>query len=432
MAGVPDDGLVKAGPWPAGVNNLAKEGLLPEGALREADNIDLDKAGYAGRRVGYLRSYAGTLVHSLWSHDHLDFGLFVDSGQLHAIRADESVEALGITVGDQPLSYALINDRVFWSNAVACGLLTLDLQAWEWAAQQPDGQPDAAPEPGYGLHPGQYQVAITYTDALGRESGSTLAVVVDVPEGHGIRLASIPMPADLTATPITNIYLTDANDQVLRLHSSQPSGMSIAVIGQQAKGRAISTQLLRAMPAGHIVRSGSGRQFVARLREVLWSPSLRYGMLDPARNRIRYPDAIDMMEPVGSGTPGAGVFVAAGKRTVWLGGADPQAFTQTIAHSSGVVPGSSMTVSAAVLGLERSDDVLVWLARNGHFCVGLPGGQVMQLKLGEAVVNDASRAAVMFREHDGLQQLVAALRGSRKQGLAIADKLVAHVIHEDP
>lgn len=436
MAGIRDRALIGMGPWPAGVNNLAREGRLPTDengravALREADNIDLDRAGFARRRGGTERFYEGTLSHSLWGHDALPFALFVDDGELQAVEPDGGVTALGVAMGNLPVSYDLFGDRVLFCNAMASGMIGLDMQPRAWAAEQPAGQPHAATIAGYGLNPGQYQVAITFSDDLGRESGQALAaVVVDVADGQGIQLTDIPVPQS-AATVRVNVYLTDANDQVLRLHSSLPAGTTTTIIGAPAQGRAAMTQFLTTMPAGAHVRLLNGRQFVADGRYLRWSPPMRYGLTDRSQNVIRFNAPIDMVQPAGQGTQSAGLFVAAGKRTYWLGGPDPAQWSQTIANGHGTVPGSALEVSGAVLGFDSAAPVAFWLARNGQFVVGLPGGQAMPLKRGEFVANDADRAAVLLREQAGISQIITALRGPRANTFAVSDRAVAHVIYE--
>lgn len=63
-----EEELPRAGPWPAGVNNLAPEGRLPTDengrptVLREADNVDLTTAGYGKRRQGSESCFSGVLI----------------------------------------------------------------------------------------------------------------------------------------------------------------------------------------------------------------------------------------------------------------------------------------------------------------------------------------------------------------------------------
>lgn len=428
---VSDDELRSVGPWPAGINNVAKEDRLPRDeagaplALRDAKDVDMDTPGWVRRRRGYQRFHDGELTHSLWSSKELAFGLFVDGGVLHALFEDERVQSLGVELGTLPVSYTLINDRIYFTNRSACGMVTLALETHAWAPHQPAGVPTVSLVTGYALDPGLYQVAVTFTDLLGRESGCGKAAAIDVPAEHGIALASIPQPSDPSATPIINVYCAGPNDQVLRLYTSIPAGTTSGMIGQVANGRSMTTQFLQPLPAGQIVRSVNGRQYVAVGREVLYSDPLRYGLFNPVSNRIRFDSTVDLLEPAGND----GLFVAAGKRTYWLGGRDPAEFSQNIRRGAGAVKYSSTRVPGTVLGMQSEEDLPVWLASSGHFCVGMPGGTVVVLKEQEAVVPNADRAAVMFRSENGLQQIVAALRGPRAQGLAVSDRPVAHVLY---
>lgn len=436
MAGVPDSRLRRAGPWPLGVDNLSTEGDLAKDdfgriiALREAVNVDLDATGWPKRRRGRDSLRACTLGHSGWSDRHLTFGLFVDNGELHALYEDLTASPLGVNVGNLPVSYALINDRVYFTNATTSGLITPDMQAWSWAPEQPTGQPLLTPSAGASLAPGQYQVVVTFTDLLGRESGSSLATAVDVAEGQGITLDSVPQPGDVVATPTINIYCTGANDQVFRLYASMPSGIGTGVITARAEGRPLRSHLLHAMPPGHIVRGGHGRLWVAVGNTLLWSDPLRYGMYRPAANRMRFNAPIDVMEPVGDGESGAGVYVAAGDITYWYAGSDPARFDQRTALRTGARPGSSAYAPASAFGDDTDEQVTVWLGKNGTFYRANPGGNPAVLNR-TGLVDAADRAAVFFREERGMQHLVAALRGARTQNLAVTDRAYAHVVHRD-
>lgn len=435
MAGVRDNRLATQGPWPLGVNNVADENALPTDefgarvALREADNLDLTAEGWPRTRPGSEQVAPGTLMHSLWADPAFAFGLLVDDGMLCRVDPTARVQALGIAVGNLPLSYTRINDRIYFSNATHCGMVLADGTIWPWAPEQPSGQPALATLPGSALAPGLYQVAVTFLDALGRESGSTFAAAIEVPENSELVLTEIPQPQDPIATPTVQVYCTDANDPVLRRALSLPAGITTATIFAPATGISLPSQFLRPMPPGQIVRTGHGRQWVARGREVLWSEPLWFGMTR-ATNRIRFDDTVMLLEPVGDGAAG-GVYVAAGHRTYWMAGNTPADFNQRFVMSCGIVPGSALRIPGVALGIADPDDQIVWLARNGKFCVGAPNGQVITLKDNEAAIDNADRAAVLFREQDGLRQLIAALKGPRRNGLAVSDRPIARVIHED-
>ena len=427
MAGVADSRLYKAGPWPRGISNATEEGVLPLNdfgtrpiALRDAVNVTLTANGTPARRDGAEKVLDVALGHSLWSDHKLPFGLLVDNGVLHAIHPGGARTSLAYDAGNLPISYALVNDRVFFTSPAGCGQVTLDLAVQPWAPAAPDGQPLIAAASGGTLPVGTYQVAVTFTDASGRESGSTLAVAVNVEDNGAIAVSAIPQPP---AGSMVNVYCTAANDGVLRQALVLVPGILAANITMPATGRPLQTQFLDALPAGHIVRFGHGRQWVARGNELLWSDPLRYGQYNPATNRMRFDGEIELLEPLGDGGAGAGVFVCANNRTYWLDGADPAEFRQRIVAHEGAVPGSSWREGGLAFGREANDTVVLWLSRKGTFRLGTPGGGVTDPNP-TALVDDASRAAVLRRTGAGLEHLVVALRAPQAQVAAVADTCV--------
>ncbi len=431
MAGVRDRDLRRVGPWPAGINNIVEENRLPTDedgnriALREAENVDLSAVGEPSRRDGYHLVVPADLGHSGFSHPLLSAALYVSHGNLHAFDIDESARDLGVSVGTSPVSYALIGTHVFFCNREVSGILAADLRYVPWAPEHPAGQPTVNLEAGFGLDPGRYQVAITFVDELGRESGSTLAVAIDVPPGHGLRLSNIAEPTE-PSTVLVNVYLTKANGEVLLRQATLPAGVTEYLVAAGPQGRALETQFLVPLPPGQITRVFQGRQFVACGRELLWSPAMRYGMFNPGKNRIPFPADIDAVIPV----PNAGLMVASGPKTYWLAGVDPDAFGTVVAYGAGAVPASDVEAPGTAVSAQRTDPVIVWLARDGQF-VYADGGRVVPLNLRRAVVDDATRAAPLYREQAGLQQIVMGLRGASQQSLAIRDKAIAHVIYAD-
>lgn len=432
MAGVPDESLLNLLPA-VGIANLGKETSATPQTLREAVNVDLTKEGTPRRRDGRTRLVAGTGVHSLWSDDKFPRALYVNGDQIVALwpTGETTPIANGLALG-VPVSWALINDRVFWSNGVQSGLITPELDVLPWGPEAPAGQPALEATAEGGLDAGGYQVAITYRDMLGRESGTGLAATVQVEQGGGIRLTGIPVPGPTSAITTVRIYRTGADDSSLRHVMDLPAGITSVILGVRDRGRALETQHHVAMPPGHIVRYGHGRQWIARGNELLWSPTMRYGLWSPATARLRFGSEIDMIECVGDGTEGAGVFVSSGERTYWLSGANPENFTQRIAYPHGAVRGSSMLVRGSAWGIETAEYVAAWLARSGVFCTGVPGGSVLRMKEAEAVTGVGERGASLFREKNGIRQFLTALSGrTDAPGLRVGDRAVARTLRHD-
>jgi len=410
-----------------GIHNLSQEWTDQPDSLREAVNIDIDRQGNPSTRAGRTLLVACTQGNSLWSDPLLPFALYVDHTTMHAVFQDMSTDV--VQTGMAPgldVSYALVNGNVLWSNGLQSGVVAPDFECYPWACPQPGGQPLLALMANAGeLGPGTVQVAITFVDRFGRESGSTLATSIDVDGTNAVILSNIPQPADPSLVPQIRVYATAPGGEVLERAGTIAAGTTTYVIGARPTGRAMQTQFLQPLPPGQIVRRFNGRQIVARGNLLLWSPALRYGLYDPAKHFTRFPTTVDAVEPVGEGTNEAGLYVAAGDRTYYLDGTDPATWKQAIKYPYGIIPGSSAQTPAEHWGIESKERIPAWLAKNGLFCVGLSRGQVVSFKAGEAVASNAEAGASLFREINGIRQFLTALRAPLPLNLKIGDVATA-------
>lgn len=415
-----------------GLNNRDKEVSLPPGTLREAVDVDLDKAGKVSSRRGYTAPLVDcTLGHSLWADPKglFPFALYGDGDALHALNPDLTTELLrtGLSVG-LDVSYARINDDVFWSNDAECGMVTAMGEALPWACEQPAGWPALSAIDG-ALGAGQVQAAVTFADVRGRESGALLAEAIELGAGQGVRLSNIPQPNDPATTPQIRVYVTAGDDRALYHAVNLPAGTTSADVAQPPTGRLLATQFLQPMPPGHIVRYWNGRQLVARGRFILWSPALRYGLTHIGHMHVGLRKRLTLMEPVEG--DGAGVYASDGSRVIFMAGADPAAWVPKPVSAYGAVRGSAMLTPASAWGIESKQWVPAWLGTDGLFTVGLPGGTVVTFKQDEFTGAVGDRAASLFRESDGLMQFITAQRGATRRRLGVADQAVARVFRED-
>ena len=228
------------GPWPAGINNLSDEASMPRNQaralpfLREATNVDLDPTGWPSRRLGYARVITGTRTHSAWSNPYFPWGVYVDAGTMHAVTpglATNTTLATGLAAG-LPVSYCRINGSAVWSNGTQRGQIDANLGLSDWACPSPNGQPTAVLGSG-ALDPGSYQIAVTFFDSHGRESGASLAVALDVPAAGAIVLTNIPQPLSSTLVPLIRIYATGGNDRDLKAVVTLPTGTTSYTIAQR-------------------------------------------------------------------------------------------------------------------------------------------------------------------------------------------------------
>lgn len=425
MAGQP----IEFDGFPRGLDNLHREDSLKLGSLRAAVNIDLDANGRPARRRGQQRVITGG-VHSATAC----FGalIAVVDGFLRAYSTDTYAVQATIQSGlsDRRLSYAHTPHRSFWSDGVL--LRAFDsafVDTAPWPAEPGWAQSATVVEQG-GLFAGTYQVAITQVDAYGRESGAGRAELVEgVGTNGGILLEDLPSPAGAVSL---RVYATDANGDVLRLVGETPPGSPQYLVVWAPRGQVLepNIQWLSPMPAGQAMCFHTGRLWVASGRTLYFSEPMRYGAMLPD-NRITFAEDIALLAPTGTG-PDAGLYVAAGKRTLYLAGTDPRNAPLTAARATGAVPGTAFSVhtsafSAAYETLPQTMAV-VWVSTDGVFCLGLPGGSVLPMTEKRVVLpRDAESGALMVRDEGGLSQVVATVSGGDTSRAGASDKLVGTI-----
>lgn len=431
-AKIPEEQLITLSEFPGGVNNVAREDSLPPGTLRAAVNVDLLGTGKIRRRPGYTRVISGTRMHSVYANPEFPWLLYCDNGSLYATDRTTTIEVRSGLAPSRDLSYAYANRCVWWSNGLVTGRVTEAATDAAWGVENPKSQPLLAAVDGGALQAGWYQVAVTFIDTNGEESGSTLAAMIEVGTNQAITLTSIPQPTSADVM-LVRIYLTPCNGDVFYRFRDLAVGMTSTTITNVTAihGKVLDSQFLDAMPPGNMVAYYNGRLLSASGRTVWFSEPMRYGLCRASDGFWSFPGDIRMIAPVGQGGNG-GIYVATGTHTFYLAGAEPGQSQRLVAYAYGAVEGSvcyapgSAFAGDAALG---SDLVPVWVATNGVFVAGGPQGRAVPLTENRLSLPDHDRGASIFREWRGARQVVSALRGARAgETFGARDVAVAEVV----
>lgn len=396
-----------------GIDNRNPETKTKAGYVRDLLNVDPTRDGqFPRRRAGYASAFhAGSRVHSAWGDGLFPWLLWVDDGVLYGVQHKGDMPTPLLTgLSGERMSYAAVNSEVYFSNGEQSGLIRMDGEVYPWACEVPNGQPNGNASASTGR-----QVAVTYRDMLGRESGTGRATIIS-----GDVVTGIPQPQTFGIVAV-RIYASEPDGDVLYHALDVPVGITSATLPTKLKGKALATQFHEPLPAGHMVSAAHGRLFVARDKTLYWSEALRYGQGVLAENYIRFESRISLMAAVGDGTGGAGVLIADAERTYFLGGADPDKWVRPIVYPHGAVEGVQACASGEVWGMETTVPVPSWLAKNGQFCVGLPGGQVAAYNANVCSTDTADIGAALIRDVDGQRHMLASMLNSR-QGAGISDK----------
>lgn len=408
--------------FPAGINNRAPETKLPNGTARGMVNLDISD-GVLALRHGRTLLYPDVGIHSLWSHDGLDFALYVQNDTLYYLG--EAGERTVLREGLQPreMSYTHVNGRVYYSNGVDTGCVTAMGTTQSWGVETPRDVYQATAATGGGLPAGEYQVSLTFV-AGKEESAAPPSQLVTVDDNGSIVLTGLPSAASPDVTAL-RVYVSNANDPRLFHARDVALGMPSVTLVAGSRGRALDTQFLLPAPPGRFLLAKNGRIFSASGRLLRWTESLRYGLYDPANNYLVAAKPITALtSPDG---PGLTLYIGTATKTYVFQGDDIADARLVSAAHTGIAQGSVVMAPHEMLGLEGITYACpVWIGTNGLFYVGTRDG-ILPLNKG-AAATVYGKTAAMLMEHDGSLRYIAAGAGGKTSGLAVSDRVVARVV----
>lgn len=416
--------------WPHGVNNRLREtegvfggdrdprSIPANQALREAINVDLTRMGRPLRRDGYDLVEPG-FTHSLWSDPQLDWGLVVREGWLARVRPRGELEPLEEVHPYAPMSYAVANGVAYYSNGIDRGRVDA-MGPLHWGLDRP-AKPELTVTQSGALDPGTYRVALTYEDSTGEEHGASQEATTHVAKGEGLRVTAFgPWPPEALWA---RVYVSRPEGEVL-YHAVSLAAPGSAVIDPSMleRGMELETAEMRAPSPGHIVRYFSGRMYIARRDTIIFTEPLRYSLTRPSQGVYMFPSDVTLMEPVLDG-----IYVGFEGGVVFIAGTDPYQVEQVNVLQHSPVPRASTMIPGESVGA-NSAHVPVWWGKDGAMVAGLPGGQVEQLTKDRLATPRFASGAVMYREREGMAQVVSSLhRGGEPSMAGASDSAVAEV-----
>jgi hypothetical protein len=392
MANAP--GTIKFGPF-LGMNNRLPDTKLrtKDGAyVRNAVNVDFNTEGFM----------------SFWSDGLTAF--YVDYDTLYLLDAAMNRVALltSLTPGI-PMSYALNAKDYFCSNGIVIQRIT-DGFLYPAAVLTPQWLPTITIGDG-SLRAGRYSFVFTNISEDGEESGSTVPIQLELPENSAVTFANIQGPY-----AYTGFYVTPLNGDQYYLASLLPTSeatLTLSVI--PAQGRRCQTVLLAPMPPGNIVRSLNGRLLVASGNTLYYSEAYS-PLYNPARNYVQFPVPITVVEPCNNG------FYVCADQTYWVAGDILTAELNPVLPYGGIL-GTGCDVP--------NENAVFWMSPRG-IVKGTQDGVVTNLQEGTNVVSSGTIGASLFREANGMKQLLVSKIGTANSAvLAARSWMEGEVIRKD-
>ena len=411
-----------------GINNVDPPERLKndsEGSeLRAAVNVDIDKTGRVSRRDGYVKRYAGTNTHSLWSNGRVT--LFVEDGTLKSLDT-ETWQATAIRTGMTrfgKVAYQDVFGDVYYTDGNQTGVYTREGVDTVMGIPTPPTKPVLVP--GSGILPaGWYGVVFTAVDGAGRESGPTFAEFVELPNEGSIEVSGLPTV--VAGASGINIYMTKPGGDVFYKHTSVNfAGMPASVtLSSLPTGHILRTKDLQPMPAGHMLMFHQQRLYVAADYVVYFSEPYNYGLTNIVKNFIQMPSRITMMQPVEDG-----FFISSEDEGVYIvNGRDPEQFSMRKVSDYHAVEGTGVEVPRETFQEGSGGRVCMWVSKDGIYA-GMQGGSVKNLTQGKYAVRHGEEGIAVFRNKDGINQVLNVVKANDDPaaGVYTLDVAVAEIV----
>jgi len=404
-----------------GLNNVADPTELGPEELVAAENVDISDRGRLKRRPGFTQVHSGT-VHSLWSNRVEDIALFVEGTDLKRLSVDDAgnytVSELRSGVAAVAMSYADAAGDVYYSNGYDTGMIR-DGVSRPWGVKTPAAQPTLSAAAG-ALPPGRYQVAITYVDDLGRESGARMGAFIELTTNRAIQCSGIPSSGEATITTV-RVYCTPVDGDMFYRVAEVPDGTSSVRIGVGYWTIPLATQFLSEPPVGTIVRYVAGRVAVVSGNAVYLSEALSYHLFNLRKWFFQFPAPITMAAPVRDG-----LYISA-DRLYWLPVGSEDAPLGWLADYK-AIPGTDVQIGGDDVGDGTVESHVLFMTEKGP-CYGGPGGAFKNLTNTRVAYPEAVSGASVVRDQRGMSQFITSVRRTDSDGnVYTSDRAEATVI----
>jgi len=404
-----------------GLNNVLRPERTPEDYLKEALNVDIDKSGGIQKRKGYERVIAG-YVSSMWSDNDRCFAV-VDEN-LVEINTDLSLTQIRPSIGDINLSFDSVGDDYYFVSRYLNGAISKDGSYRPFGITPPAHNGNLIKVLG-NLPEGFYQVALTYEDSEGRESGARVAAMIHISGIGGIKIDNIPPSDELTDYRV-NIYVSTTNGQILYKYSSvNKNTTSFTIITGTERGVVpLNSFNVRPAPKGTIVKYAHGRMWIADENFLWYSDphSLEWFQYDSSFFTFRDPIRAIMPTEGGMWVASDGLYYIAGK--------DPNKASVSLKEKVKVVEGTECLVSGAYIFIENTPIGYKWLVTTdkGIF-ICFNDGITLNMTEKNYTFPVADEGTAVFVQESGINRYTTTLK---KKGdstnMAIGDQVTTTVI----
>lgn len=404
-----------------GINNLSRPENTDPSFLKEAVNIDISKDGSVHKRLGFSEVFTGTNSHSIWSNNTDCY--FVDGDVLKYLYSNFTTTNIKTDCYDR-IDYVELNGDVYFTSLSTTGILNGSAYR-QFGIDAPAGQPVLTEGSGF-LVEGRYQVAISYVDADGRESGTTLAGVIDVSDDSSITLSNLKS-SDNADVIYTRIYITTANGETLYYLGDTSDTTSSYIIGDVSH---IITPLdnlgIVSAPKGDLIAYYNGRIYIAVGNVIYASQPYSYEWFRISEDFLMFESDVTMMMPVETG-----MYVGDSNKLYYLGGNDISTFKMVEKEMCQPVMYSNVKIPSGYIRIDNTPLGPKWLfTANEGIYVCMNQGVMFNVTADNVAFPSSYEGSAAFIQQDGINKYVSLLKDQNTDGqnAAIGDLVTADIV----
>lgn len=380
--------------WPSGIDNRSADSDVPRSALRDAVNVDILSSGKPRMRRGMRQVIADAGAHSVFATT--DWLIWATANTLNISGPNlTKTVLLTDTRLSAPISYVLVNGRVYFSNENINGTITEDGLLEPWGITPPTTAPNMSAS-GAGTVNRYIMLTCTFVLDSGEESGAPPARRIACPDDPVVTVTNIPQSSD-TRVVATRLYFSAVDGSVLYHYVDVPAGtVSYVANGDfYDLGQPLETLLMEPPPPGHLLSARNGAIHIAVGSRVVHTQPMRYGLVDPGDKFYLFAERINLLSAMDEG-----VFIGA-DQTYFIKNAVAEDPTQ-----QAVLPYRPLV--GTLVNMPNSNDVM-WFSERG-FVRGNDKGEVQNVTEMMIAVDSYQDGACGIVEYDGHRAVVATFK----------------------
>ena len=383
-----------------GLHNRLDPEHTPQDYLKTVDNIDIDISGSLNKREGYIRVDSANYS-CLWSSTN-GLGCYaVRNGDLVRINSDLSHSTLKSNVGNTKLSFEEVDGLVYFSSDSTNGIID-NGSVRSFGITKNTLTSVLSVVPGT-LPAGTYQVSFSYVSSNGRESGTSVASQIVVPDNSGISLY-IPTHIDSNIS-FARIYCSNQNSETLFYSGISLLGMNYVVSTLSNLSNPLRVFNLDKAPLGHILSYYKGRMYVASDNILWYSEPFQYEYYRLDSNYIEFPDKITAIMPSEDG-----IWIGSDK-LYYLQGDNPDSFRRITKDISKVVEGTSTRVSGSYSVIDGLPPGYKWVVTTDlGLYILCDQGTLLNATSATVAISKANSGNSMFLQNNGMNRYLSILK----------------------